>query len=81
MRKAPTLSGLTGKLYTAFGAAIGFTVANGIYVTIDASNHELLILAAAVSNLFNRSPQRSGTSTSNAGASSRGLANSLANWK
>jgi hypothetical protein len=46
VRMAPTLSGLTGKLYTASGAAIGFTVANGIYVTISASNHELLILAA-----------------------------------
>jgi hypothetical protein len=46
MRMAPTLNGLTGKLYTASGAAIGFTVANGIYVTINASNHELLILAA-----------------------------------
>jgi len=46
VRMTPTLSGLTGKLYTTSGAAIGFTVANGLYVTINASNHELLMLAA-----------------------------------
>jgi hypothetical protein len=42
----PTRSGLTGKLYTTSGAAIGFTVANGLFVSINASNHELLMLAA-----------------------------------
>jgi hypothetical protein len=46
VRMTPTVRDLTGKLYTTSGAAIGFTVANGIYVTINASNHELLILAA-----------------------------------
>lgn len=45
VRMTPARSDLTGKLYIA-GEAVGFTVANGIYVTINASNHELLILAA-----------------------------------
>jgi hypothetical protein len=40
---APT--SLTGKLYIA-GEAVGFTVANGIYTTIIASDHALLLLAA-----------------------------------
>jgi hypothetical protein len=46
VQMTPTLSGLTGKLYTSGQAAIGFTVANGIYTTINASDHELLMLAA-----------------------------------
>jgi hypothetical protein len=46
VRMAPTLSALTGKLYTTSGPAIGFTVANGRYVSINASNHKLLMLAA-----------------------------------
>jgi hypothetical protein len=46
VRMAPTPNGLAGKLYTTSGAAIGFTVVNGLYVTINASNHELLMLAA-----------------------------------
>jgi hypothetical protein len=42
-----TPSGLSGKLYYySSGAAVGFTVANGIYITINASNHDLLIRAA-----------------------------------
>jgi hypothetical protein len=42
-----TPSGLSGKLYYySSGAAVGFTVANGIYTTINASNHDLLIRAA-----------------------------------
>lgn len=45
MRTTPAPSSLTGKLYIA-GATTGFTVANGIYITINASNHDLLILAA-----------------------------------
>jgi hypothetical protein len=45
VRMTPPLS-LTGKLYTTPGAAIGFTVANDVYVTIHASNDELLMLAA-----------------------------------
>jgi hypothetical protein len=43
----PTLSGLTGKLYYyASNAASGFTAGNGIYITIRASDHDLLTLAA-----------------------------------
>jgi hypothetical protein len=51
-RWTPTLvpmtpSRLDGKLYYfAGGAAIGFTVTNGIFTTVNASNHDLLILAA-----------------------------------
>ena len=40
-----TPSSLTGKLYIA-GETVGFTVADGLYTTIHASNHELLMLAA-----------------------------------
>jgi hypothetical protein len=41
------LGRLSGKLYYyASGAAIGFTVINGIYTTILAANHDLLIRAA-----------------------------------
>jgi hypothetical protein len=40
-------SDLNGKLYYfSTGAAVGFTIANGIYTTINASNHDLLIRAA-----------------------------------
>jgi hypothetical protein len=40
-------SDLDGKLYYfSSGDAVGFTVANGIYITIRASNHDLLIRAA-----------------------------------
>jgi hypothetical protein len=46
VRMTPTVRDLTGKLYTISGAAIGFTIANGLYVTINASNHELLMIAA-----------------------------------
>jgi Sigma-70 region 2 len=51
-----TPSGLSGKLYyyNSAGAAAGFTVANGIYTTIDASNHELLIRAARTLRPANR---------------------------
>jgi hypothetical protein len=45
MPTTPTLTSLAGKLYIA-GETTGFTVANGIYTTINASNHELLMLAA-----------------------------------
>lgn len=42
-----TPSRLSGKLYyDKSGAAIGFTVSNGIYTTIIASTHDLLLLAA-----------------------------------
>jgi hypothetical protein len=42
-----TLSRLNGKLYYyPTGAAIGFTVINGVYTTINAANHDLLIRAA-----------------------------------
>jgi hypothetical protein len=41
------LSRLNGKLYYySTGAAIGFTVTNGVYTTINAANHDLLIGAA-----------------------------------
>jgi hypothetical protein len=41
------LSRLNGKLYYySTGAAIGFTVTNGVYTTINAANHDLLIRAA-----------------------------------
>ena len=45
VQQTQTLPDLTGKLYIA-GTSIGFTVTNGIYITINASNHDLLILAA-----------------------------------
>ena len=45
VRMTPTLSGLNGKLYIA-GTTVGFTVVKGLYVTMNASNHELLMLAA-----------------------------------
>jgi hypothetical protein len=46
-RMTLTPSDLSGKLYYySSGAAVGFTVANGIYTTINASNHDLLIRAA-----------------------------------
>jgi len=46
VRMTPSVRDLTGKLYTTSGVAIGFTVTNGLYVTINASNHDLLMLAA-----------------------------------
>lgn len=47
VRSSPSESELTGKLYTSpGGAAIGFTVVSGIYVTIQAQDHESLLAAA-----------------------------------
>lgn len=45
VRTTPAPSSLASKLYIA-GETVGFTVANGLYVTINASNHDLLMLAA-----------------------------------